>query len=83
MQVHDTDWWKQELLQDASLQISITGTFVDDGVLAGEADTGDVMQYEFIVRNIGSVTLRNVGEMRVFVGALSQFRGYPSRYGQA
>lgn len=61
-QVEATDSWEKELPQDASITLILSGTFVDVGMVDGQADTEDLMKYAFSVQNIGSVTLSEIGE---------------------
>lgn len=61
-QVGGTASWVQELAQEASVTLSVFGTFVDAGVVDGQADMGDEIAYTFQVQNIGSVTLAKVGK---------------------
>ncbi len=62
MQIKEEDSWKQEFSQEAGVALAVSGEFHDLGMVEGEADTGDHMQYAMRVGNTGSVTLVDVGE---------------------
>lgn len=61
-QIEEEDSWMQEIAQEAGVALAVSGEFHDLGVVEGEADTGDYMQYAMRVQNTGSVTLVNAGE---------------------
>lgn len=67
--------WEDVYVQEAVVTLTIIGRFDDVGLVAGEADVGDVMQYTADVTNAGSVTLVDVGECSA---CLAYLRVYPT-----